>query len=212
MAISTLFSDPPLFIIWVIAVVYGITVHEFAHVAAAYLMGDDTGKHLGRLTLNPVAHVDPVGLLMLMFAGFGWGKPAPFNPYNLKYRHWGPALVALAGPLANIISIIVFGLLLKYLRLTGVLDLGSLVGQLLLFLVFINFALIIFNLIPIPPLDGSRVLFAVLPHQFDNAKYWLAKNGPMVLIGLVVVDSFFLQGAIFGRLFSTAFAAVGFLF
>src|SRR3990167_1831293 len=108
MIISLLFSQPSLFIIWLLAIAYGITVHEFAHVLAAYLQGDDTGRLLGRLTLNPLKHIDPFGLFLLMIVGIGWGRPAPYNPYNLKHRRWGEVLVALAGPLANLISIVVF--------------------------------------------------------------------------------------------------------
>ncbi len=106
--IERLVSDPIIFVLWILAVTYGITVHEFAHVFSAYLMGDDTGKQMGRLTLNPLVHIDWMGFLMLMFVGFGWGNPAPYNPYNLKYKKWGSAIVAWAGPLSNIISLLIF--------------------------------------------------------------------------------------------------------
>lgn len=199
--INLLLSEPIFFVLWVLAVIYAITVHEFSHVFAAYLMGDDTGKSLGRLTLNPLVHIDWLGLLMLMFVGFGWGNPAPFNPYNLRYKKWGSSLVALAGPLSNLISLMVFGLAFKFLRLYSSLPSDNLLPQFLMFLTLVNMVLLVFNLIPIPPLDGSKVLFAVLPERYNELKYQLAKNGPIILIVLVLADSFFnlnIFGALFG--------------
>src|SRR3989338_5617446 len=188
MIISLLFSQPYLFLILLLAVVYGITIHEFAHVLAARLQGDDTGERLGRLTLNPLAHLDVFGVILLLVAGFGWGKPAPYNPYNLKFRRWGEVLVALAGPLSNLLSIVIFGiagnLLAPILAPTNLLlqFLGSLIG--------INIVLLVFNLIPIPPLDGSKLLFTLLPDSFQEFKVKLAQNGPWILLMLVVADNF----------------------
>src|SRR3989344_9051947 len=98
MILNLLFTQPSLFFLWLLAITYGITIHEFSHVLAARLQGDDTGERLGRLTLNPLAHLDPFGFILLLVVGFGWGKPAPYNPYNLKNQKWGEVLVALAGP------------------------------------------------------------------------------------------------------------------
>src|SRR5262245_11131390 len=108
-SLSTLFSDPVQFIVGFLALVVSIGFHEFAHVLSAYLQGDQTGKAMGRLTLNPFAHLDIFGTIAIVVAGIGWGKPAPFNPYNLRYRRWGPALVALAGPASNIILVVLAG-------------------------------------------------------------------------------------------------------
>jgi len=201
--LSNLFSDPIFFVVWVIAVVYAITVHEFSHVLAAYLLGDKTGQDMGRLTLNPLAHIDWLGLAMLMFVGFGWGRPAPYNPYNLRFPKWGPVIVSLAGPAANLITVI-FGILI--LRWLGNSTLGNdsstMLLPLLLSLVMISLTLMLFNLIPIPPLDGARLLFTILPARFNDFKVQLAQNGPYVLLGLVILDSIIPGLSIFGRLFS----------
>lgn len=198
----TLFSQPTLFIIWVLAVVYGITVHEFSHVLAAHLLGDDTGKRLGRLTLNPLAHVDLFGFLLLMFVGFGWGKPAPYNPYNLKNRKWGEVLISLAGPASNLVSIVIFGLAAN--MLSELFLPGNLLIEFLVLLVLINIVLFVFNLIPIPPLDGSKLLYALLPDRLNSFKVRLAQNGPWVLLILLVVDGF-LNVGIFSGLFQFFF-------
>jgi len=115
MLISILFEEPILFFAIFIALVISITVHEFSHVLTARLLGDRTGEMAGRLTMNPLAHLDPWGTVAILLIGFGWGKPAPFNPYNLRAKRFGPAMVALGGPLSNFLLIVVFGLVLKLL-------------------------------------------------------------------------------------------------
>src|SRR3989338_1902067 len=170
MILSLLFKDPALFVAWLLAIFYGITVHEFAHAWAAVSQGDDTPRLAGRLTLNPLAHVDLFGLLMLVFVGFGWGKPVPVNPYNLKHGKKSDNLVSLAGIGFNLISIIVFGLLFK--GVVNYLDLGpdNLLVNFLFMLMMVNLVLAVFNIIPIPPLDGSHVLFNLLPPKYDEFK------------------------------------------
>ena len=111
MMINLLLQNPMLFLVWVLAIIFALTIHEFFHAFTGYLLGDKTAARAGRLTLNPMAHIDPVGFFALMFIGIGWAKPVPFNPYNLKYKKWGPALVALAGPGSNLASFILLGLL-----------------------------------------------------------------------------------------------------
>jgi Zn-dependent protease len=153
----------------------GFPVHEFAHALAAYRLGDSTARHLGRLTLNPVAHFDPIGGILLAVTflgsggrfGFGWAKPTPVNPNNLEGGRWGGAIVSAAGPFSNLVLAIAAALPLRYL-----LDHPDLANQipdlalLVLYLfVYINIVLMIFNMFPIPPLDGSKVLFAFLPLQ-----------------------------------------------
>lgn len=199
--LANLFTDPLFLVVWIVAVVYAITVHEFSHVLAAYVLGDKTGKDMGRLTLNPLAHIDWLGFAMLALVGFGWGRPAPYNPYNLRWPKWGPVAVSLAGPAANLITVVI-GIVL--LRLLGVTLIGqeTLLPLLLISLVMINLTLLLFNLIPIPPLDGSRLLFTILPPKWDNFKYWLAQNGPYALLALVILDSLIPGLSIFGRLFS----------
>jgi Zn-dependent protease len=151
----------------------GFPVHEFSHALAAYRLGDSTARHLGRLTLNPVAHFDPLGGILLAVTflgsgsgfGFGWAKPTPVNPNNLEGGRWGEAIVAAAGPISNLVLAIAAALPLRYL-----VDHPDLARQLpelalpvLYFFVLINVVLMIFNMFPIPPLDGSKVLFAFLP-------------------------------------------------
>jgi len=212
MILNFLFTNPSYFLLWVLAVVYGITVHEFSYVFAAYLMGDNTGKEMNRLTLNPLAHIDFLGFIMLMVVGFGWGKPAPYNPYNLRYKKWGAALVAIAGPLSNIISLLVFGLASKFLRIYTGLASDNLLLMFLYFLAMINMVLLVFNLIPIPPLDGSKLLFTVLPDRFNDFKYQLTKNGPMILLTLVMIDYLVPGLSLFGSLFNWAQGLLYWLF
>ncbi|MFA6534452.1 MAG: site-2 protease family protein [Patescibacteria group bacterium] len=211
MNFSLLLSDPLFFVLWLLAVVYALTIHEFSHVLAAYLMGDNTGKDLGRLTLNPLAHIDWLGFAMLLFVGFGWGNPAPYNPYNLRYKKWGTALVAFAGPLSNVISLLVFGLASKFLRIYTNLPTDNLLLEFLMFLALVNLVLLVFNLIPIPPLDGSKILFTVLPDKYNNFKISLMHNGPWVLLILIIADNF-LGISIFGRLFQWVWNIVYLLF
>lgn len=202
MPINWLFESPAIFLAWSLAVVFSLTVHEFAHGAMAAFLGDDTAKNAGRLTLNPLAHVDMVGFLMLLFVGFGWAKPVPYDPANLKNERIGSGLVALSGPLANLLVLAVFGLVMKFLA--PYFGPNNLLINFLMMLVLVNAVLMVFNLIPIPPLDGSKILFSFLPDKFADFKYRFAVNGPFILLFLVLADSFFNVG-VFSRLFSYIF-------
>lgn len=161
-----------------------IAIHEFSHAVASYSLGDHTAEHEGRLTLNPLAHLDGVGTLMLLFVGFGWGKPVPFNPYNLRWRKWGSAAVALAGPISNFLTAIVFALVLK--AVIGKVPDSSYLLVFLVYVIIYSLLLGIFNLLPIPPLDGSKLLFSLLPPKYDNVAFWLQKNGFLLLISLLI--------------------------
>lgn len=196
MPITLLAEQPLVFVAWILAIIIGISVHEFSHVFAAYLQGDETGKALGRLTLNPFAHIDPLGLGLLVIAGFGWGRPAPFNPLNLRNRRFGPTLVALAGPLSNLLLIVLFGLVFRFLLPILNLPDENLLVIFLVFLIQINIVLMVFNLIPIPPLDGSRLLLTLLPERYEALKLSLERFGPFLLIFLVLFG-----GGLFARLF-----------
>ena len=199
MLLSLLFKSPYLFFIIIVSILYTVDVHEYSHAQMASLLGDNTAKDYGRLTLNPFAHLDALGFLMLITIGFGWGKPVPFNPINLKNYKRDSALIAFAGPGANLISAIFFGLIYKFI--TPVLGLNNLLSLFLMWLIIYNAILMIFNLIPIPPLDGSKILFSLLPERFSNFEANFTRQGPFILLILVFL-SIFLNIPIFTGLFN----------
>ncbi len=158
----------------IIILIMSVVIHEAAHGYAAYIQGDLTAKYQGRLTLNPIKHLDPFGsvlvpIFMYFTTGFtfGWAKPVPYNPYNLRNQRWGEIFVAAAGPGSNILIAIVFGLIIR----TGLSSLPTSALGLCAIIVGINLSLAIFNLIPIPPLDGSKILFGLLPHRYQRVRY-----------------------------------------
>lgn len=163
----------PRVIVVAIMLLVGFPVHEFAHALAAYRLGDSTAKFMGRLTLNPVAHFDPLGGILLAVTfigssfGFGWAKPTPVNPRNLEGGRYGEAIVAAAGPISNLVLAIAAAIPLRYILANPGLaqEIPAIVLQVLLLFILINIVLMVFNLFPIPPLDGSKVLFAFLPPQ-----------------------------------------------
>lgn len=188
MPINWLFSEPLFFFAWVVAIVAALTIHEFAHAFSAYLLGDHTAKEDGRITLNPLTHIDPLGFMMLLVAGFGWAKPVSVNPYNLRQPRSGIAIVSLAGPLANLVCVLIFAMLFKFL--SPILGPDNLLSNFLFMMTLINISLFTFNLIPIPPLDGSKVLFSLLPDsKFAEFKYKFSINGPWILLMLVILDA-----------------------
>jgi len=160
-------------IVVAIMLLVGFPVHEFAHALAAYRLGDSTARLMGRLTLNPIAHFDPLGGILLAVTfiassfGFGWAKPTPVNPNNLEGGRYGEAIVAAAGPLSNLVLAIAAAIPLRYIRANPDLaeQIPDLVLLVLVLFIVINIILMVFNLFPIPPLDGSKVLFAFLPPQ-----------------------------------------------
>jgi Zn-dependent protease len=188
-----------MFLVVILGIIYALTIHEFAHAAVATYLGDNTSKFSGRLSLNPLVHLDIFGTLMLLLAGFGWGKPVPVNVFNLKYKRWGESLVALAGPISNFISVILFILVFKLAA--AWLPADNMLLTFLGYLIMINLVLGVFNLTPIPPLDGSKVLFSALPSRFDSFKHKLSVNGPWILLFLLIADNF-MGINIFGRIFS----------
>lgn len=195
MLISLLFTAPSLFMAIFIALVIAITVHEFSHVLTARWLGDRTGEYAGRLTLNPMKHLDPWGTVAILLIGFGWGRPAPFNKYNLRAQRFGPAIVALGGPISNFIMMVVFGIALKLLY--PVLGPANFLIIFLTIFVTFNGVLMIFNLIPVPPLDGSHLLEGLLGPKYAYITEWLNRYGPRVLFGLIFI-SIFLNINIFG--------------
>jgi len=154
-----------------------VTVHEFMHAWAANYLGDPTSRMMGRISLNPLKHLDPLGTIAIFLIGFGWGKPVEINPRNFENPKIGSALTSIAGPLANLVTATFLSVLVK------VLPLGELFTSLFIFIISINIVFMVFNLLPIPPLDGSKVLYAVLPDSVDIRKFEM--YGPILLLLLV---------------------------
>lgn len=185
--ITSILTQFPVFIAGVVALILSIGFHEFSHVLVAFSLGDRTGKDAGRLTLNPFKHLDPIGTLLILLGAFiGWGKPAPFNPDNLRYRRYGSALVALGGPTSNLVLIGVGSAFLRLLY--GMLGPANLLVVFLQIFVVINASLLLFNLIPLPPLDGSWLLLALLPRSADPLREFLHRYGWFILMGILVAD------------------------
>lgn len=171
-------------------ILLALTFHEYAHAYVAYRYGDDTAKQSGRLTLNPLAHLDPLGTIMIFIVHFGWAKPVPVNPHRLPNPKKNMIWISAAGPLANMILALISGILLRLIfGSAGVPDPHSIKG-LLIFMVFmslqINLALAIFNVLPIAPLDGSKILFGLLPRKHESTIYFLQRYGPFILLGLII--------------------------
>ncbi len=181
-----------------LCVFFSLSVHEFAHGYAAYKMGDSTAKYMGRLNLNPSSHLDPIGALCLFFFGFGWAKPVPINPNNFRRGRLksGMVITSLAGPLANLIVAFVSLLFLYILSAFDInaegvmLQLIRVVSTLLYILVSMNISLAVFNLIPIPPLDGSKILNALLPGRIYFRIMQYERYGFLILI-ILINTSFF---------------------
>lgn len=195
--------DPFSALIYIVILIFSIILHEIAHGYAALSLGDPTAKLQGRLTLNPISHIDPLGSvilpgLMLLSNSpflFGWAKPVPYNPYNLSNQRWGEAYVAVAGSAVNLLLALVFGLLLRF---SGELGLqGTAFMEIGVQIVLLNLLLALFNMIPFPPLDGSKVLGALLPfHLWQRYMNFLAqieRFGPFALIGFLVLFFFVLS-------------------
>ncbi len=187
-----LFSDtePVQIVARLAALLIGLTVHEYAHAWTAYRLGDPTAKLMGRLTLNPISHIDPLGAIMLLFAGFGWAKPVPVDGYRVGYR--GMLKVALAGPISNVILAVVAALALRLFLLfpggTGLMIQGLGDGLLTMLIIFINLNLVlaVFNMLPIPPLDGWKVLLGLVPADTAMQMHSYEPYGPMVLLVVIV--------------------------
>ncbi len=161
----------------------GIVLHEASHAYSAYKLGDDTAYRYGRVTLNPASHLDVMGSLMLVMVGFGWGRPVPVELSKLRGGRWGGVAVAFAGPAANLAIVALCGILIRIGPFQGRLLLSCILG-----IAFVNALLFVFNLIPIPPLDGAKVLYPFLPRSLDGFVSFMNQYGPYVLLGLVLVS------------------------
>lgn len=207
--IAQIFQNPLQFLYVLPAILIGLTVHEWAHAYAAYRLGDPTARNLGRMTLNPLAHVDIFGFLMLLLVGFGWAKPVPVNPRNFKNYRRDDIIVSLAGIFTNIVIAFLF----SFVYVAGILKWGlgtneafmSIVGS----IITINLALAIFNLIPIYPLDGSHVAESLFMAKIPRVFMFLRQYGQWILIALIIFGATsvvlgYLISAISGGFFSVA--------
>lgn len=159
-------------IIWGIALLIAITIHEFSHALVSDKLGDPTASLAGRISLNPLKHLDPIGTLMLLFFHFGWGKPVPFDPFNLRHPKRDAALISLAGPASNLLLAVICSLI---------------PSALLIPLIVMNVNLAIFNLLPVPPLDGAKILYGFLPRAWaDEYNDFMKSYGSILLILLIL--------------------------
>jgi len=178
----------------IIILIFSIVIHEVSHGAMANYLGDPTAKYAGRLTLNPLRHLDPIGsvilplflILMAKLTGggiiFGWAKPVPINPYNFRDQRYGSAKVALAGPGSNLALALVFGLTMRFFPAVSTIPGLDLMFS---YIVYINILLAVFNLLPVPPLDGSHILFTFLPPGMENLKIFLSQFGIFILLFII---------------------------
>src|ERR671914_623371 len=175
-------QNPAAAVALLLGLVVGVVVHEAAHAYSAYLLGDDTAYRAGRVTLNPASHLDLLGSLMFLMAGFGWGKPTPVVPSKLRGGVLGPVAVAFAGPASNLLIVAACAALyLLPAFQSGYLQIIVLMAA------FANALLFVFNLIPIPPLDGAKVIFPFLPRSLGGFVDFMNQYGPMILLGLVLL-------------------------
>ncbi len=203
--ISLLFSNPLLFLVLVFVLLYSVILHEVAHGWVAHLFGDDTAIRNGRLTLNPVSHIDPIGTLMLFLVGFGWARPVPVNYYRFSNARFGLFSVALAGCLTNIIIASVALILLQ----SGIVNAGSVFYAMLPIVIKINIILGAFNLIPIPPLDGSKILMSFLPYKAQENLAKLEPYGFFILVFLLFTG---MLNPVITLMESLIYGLIGFLF
>ncbi|MFZ2310570.1 MAG: site-2 protease family protein [Patescibacteria group bacterium] len=181
-----------MFLFVVVALIMSATFHEYMHGFAANQLGDPTAKNAGRLSLNPIKHLDLVGSILIPLALvimhspflFGWAKPVPYNPNNLRDKKWGDALVSLAGPVGNLILAVLFAIVMHFIVPTS--PLAELIAQVIL----INLVLMIFNLIPIPPLDGSKILASFLPYKLKNKLLYMDTRLSMILVFVLAFFGF----------------------
>ena len=195
--LDLLFDDPLMFFVLVPTVILALlavlTFHEFSHGWIAHRLGDDTAQSMGRLSFNPLAHLDRMGSIMLLLVGFGWGKPVPVNPYRLRTDpRAGMAMVAAAGPLSNLCMAGLVSLLFRFdiiaFHSLSTISLSSIFSTLILYIIAYNLILAIFNLLPIAPLDGFKIAIGILPRDWAVSMAKTERYGPMILLILIVLS------------------------
>tara|TARA_Y100001970_G_C13893834_1_gene680111 strand:+ start:50 stop:679 length:630 start_codon:yes stop_codon:yes gene_type:complete len=183
-----LFRGLPLEFLIILApiLLFSLCFHEFSHAYIAYKLGDNTAERLGRLNLSPFSHLDPIGTLMLLFVGFGWAKPVPVNPYNLNNPKKDMMMIAAAGPLSNLLLAFIGSCFIKYFPYNFLDN----YNEAIYIFIYINIALAIFNLIPLPPLDGSQILSGIIPNNKIKLLNKINQYGPNILMGLILIGIF----------------------
>ena len=200
-------------IILIPVLMFALCFHEFSHAYIAYMLGDDTAQRQGRLTLNPLAHLDPIGSLMILIVGCGWAKPVPVNPLNLRDRHTGMMKVAFAGPASNLLLAFIGGGIVRVVNGFHI-PVNETFSHVIYFFLYINIALAIFNLIPVAPLDGSQIFGSIIGRKNPELAWKLQANGPKILLGLIVfgmITGYSIIGAIitpFIKFFLYVFAGI----
>ena len=166
--------------------IFSLCFHEFSHGYIAYKLGDHTAARNGRLTLNPLAHLDPIGSLMILFVGFGWAKPVPVNPINFSNPRLDMMKVAFAGPASNLLLAFTGGLMMRLVNIVGLLQ-SEMFIQTLYFFIFINISLAVFNMIPVAPLDGSQIFGNMISKTNPELAWKLQMYGPKILMGIILI-------------------------
>ena len=194
---------------WIIRIpvlLFAITIHEYAHGKAALSLGDPTAKLSGRLTLNPISHIDPLGAICLFLFNFGWAKPVPVDTRYFKDTRKDIVLMSLSGPMSNIAAAFVTGIFIRYFLFPW-----EIYVRILIYMILMNIGLGIFNLLPIPPLDGSHVLENILPPHISEKYRRIRRYAPIILISMLMLDRFFHTG-IFGKVFGVPIFFIAHLF
>jgi Zn-dependent protease len=187
-------SDITEWIVKIPVLLFAVTIHEYAHGRVALYFGDPTARNAGRLTWTPISHIDPLGAICLFLFHFGWAKPVPVNPGYFRHIRRDTVFMSLGGPFANLGAAFLTGLLIRYAPFSW-----GIYPQFLIYMLLMNTGLGLFNLLPIPPLDGSHVLENILPHPFSRKYRGLRRYMPMVLMGLLLAD-YFLKIGLFAKI------------
>jgi len=186
--INLFFQNPLEFIIIAVMLIIAISIHEFSHALLADHLGDPTPRVAGRLTINPKAHLDPIGSLLLLFAGFGWGKPVPFDPFNLRNPKKDAAIISFAGPFSNLLMAAVASLVFRFLDAIPIMF-PIFIGDILSLFIYFNVLLAVFNLVPIHPLDGFKVVAGILPKKYYHD--WLSLESYGIIFLILLIFPFF---------------------